>query len=451
MSDNNHHIPSSASDSYCVKQDALNSMAIDAYIYGFPLVLMDVTKKVMLASESQLNQFLHERAFPDPQYTTIIRPNVDTLYSMAWLDLSREPIVLHVPETHNKYYLMEFLDAWSNVFASIGARTTGTGEGVYVITGPHWNGMIPRGLIRIEAPTNTVWVIGRTQTNGANDYPIVHTMQDQYALFPLSSWGKGSTQNKIEYQKKQMGLNPVNQITYMNAATFFQTMMKAMYMNPSWIENPETNRTLAALDLVPSRTFNFCNLSSSVVHALEQAVDVGPRLIKAEAAKKYSEENINGWTLFINGMGYYGVDYMQRAIIAMTGIGANIPQDSVYAPAFLDANERPLAGYNNYIIHFDKGQLPPVNAFWSITVYNDQGYLVKSPMNRYAISPHLGKLNYNVDGSLTIFIGNASPKKDHIANWLPAPKGSFNLILRMYWPKYIVLNGRWMPPAIIRI
>jgi len=121
---------------------------------------MDVTKKIMLASESQLNQFFNERTFPDPQYTTIIRPNVDTLYSMAWIDLSREPIVLHVPDTHSKYYLMEFLDAWSNVFVSIGARTTGTGEGFYVITGPQWNGMIPRGIIRIEAPTNTVWVIG---------------------------------------------------------------------------------------------------------------------------------------------------------------------------------------------------------------------------------------------------------------------------------------------------
>ena len=142
---------------------------------------------------------------------------------------------------------------------------------------------------------------------------------------------------------------------------------------------------------------------------------------------------------------------MQRAIIAMTGIGANIPQDSVYAPAFLDANERPLVGYNNYIIHFDKGQFPPVNAFWSITVYNDQGYLVKNPMNRYAISPHLGKLNYNIDGSLTIFIGNTSPKKDYIANWLPAPESSFNLILRMYWPKHVVLNGLWKPPAIIRL
>lgn len=448
----NYYIPS-ADSNYCVKQDVLNSMALEAYIYGYPLVLMDVTKNIMLASESYINQFLNERAFPDPQYTTIIRPNVDTLYSMAWLDLSKEPIVLYVPDTHRRYYLMEFLDAWSNVFASIGARTTGTWEGAYAITGPQWNGMLPEGIIRVEAPTNTVWVIGRTQTNGPKDYPMVHAIQDHYALVPLSSWGKFDNQYKIDYRKKQMNLNinPVNQITNMNPATFFQIMTKAMYRNPPWIENPTMNKKLTALDLLPSQTFNFFNLSPSVAHALKLAVDFGPRFIKAQAARKYTKNNINGWALLLRDIGFYGVDYLQQAIVAMTGIGANLPHDSVYAPAFIDANETPLVGGNNYIIHFDNGQFPPVNAFWSIALYNAKGYLVKNSINRYAISPHLSKLNYNADGSLTIFVGNVSPGKGYITNWLPAPKNSFNLILRMYWPKQVVLNGQWKPPAIIRI
>ena len=428
---NNYYLPPLASDYYGIKQDALNSLALDAYIYGFPLVLLDVSKNIMLTSGAELNQFSNERAFPDPQYTTIIRPNVDTLYSMAWLDLSRQPLILSVPDTHGKYYLMEFMDAWSNVFASIGARTTGTAEGTYAITGPQWNGILKAGMIRIAAPTDMVWVIGRTQTNGPQDYPIVHAIQNQYTLVPLSHWGKIDTQYNMECPKKPLNLNPVDQIIAMDATTFFQIMLKAMYINPPWIENPAMNRTLTALGLVPSRTFHFCNLNPSIAHALELAAEFGPRWINAQAAKKYANHNINGWGVLSTGLGFYGVDYMQQAIVAMTGIGANLPHDSVYAPAFIDANEIPLRGDNNYMIHFEHRQLPPVNAFWSITAYNHQGYLVENPIHRYAISPHLGKLHYDIDGSLTMFIGKSTPQKDHLANWLPVPKHSFNLILRM--------------------
>jgi hypothetical protein len=447
----NYFIPSAWPDYCCAKQAELNFMALDAYIYGYPLVLMDVTKNIMLANGSRLNQFLNERSFPNPQYTTIVRPNVDTLYSMAWLNLSKEPVVLCVPNTHNRYYLMEFLDAWTNVFASFGARTTGTRPGAYAITGPKWNGMLPEGIIRIEAPTNTVWVIGRTQTNGPKDYPIVHAIQDQYTLVPLSCWGKLDTQYKRDTEINQLHINPADQVANMNAAAFFQIMMKAMHKNPPWIKDPTMYRKLAALGLVPDKGFVFFNLNPSAEHALELAVYYGPRVIEAEASKKYIQNNNDGWALLINDIGFYGTDYLQRAVVAMTGIGANLPRDSIYASAFTDINKIPLAGYNDYIIRFEAGLFPPVNAFWSITVYNDKGYLVENPIKRYAISPHLNKLTYNADGSLDIFIGNVSPGKNRIANWLPAPKGSFNLILRMYWPKQSVLNGQWKPPGIIRI
>ena len=166
---NNDYIPLGESDDCYVKQEMLNFMAID------------ITKKIMLSSGSHMNDFLNERVLPNSNYTTIVRPNVDTLYSQAWLDLSQQPVVLYVPATHNRYYLMEFLDAWTNVFASIGARTTGTAAGAYAIAGPQWNGMLPEGIMRVDAPTNTVWVIGRTQTNGPSDYSTVHAIQDRYA------------------------------------------------------------------------------------------------------------------------------------------------------------------------------------------------------------------------------------------------------------------------------
>jgi hypothetical protein len=429
----------------------LHLMAIDAYVYGYPLVLINVTKKAMLANGSHLNQFLNERTFPTPQFTTIIRPNVDTLYSMAWLDLSIEPIILYVPETDHQYYLMELLDAWTNVFASIGTRTTGSREGAYAITGPKWNGLLPEGVIRVEAPNNTVWIIGRTQTNGLKDYPKVYTIQNQYDLITLSCWGKPAAQYTGDEGQKQMPINSADLVAKMDAATFFQTMMMAMNENPTWIADPEINCKLTALGLVPDKTFDFYSLRPSIKQALQYAVTYGPIHIRVKAEETYLQNNSNGWTLLFKNMGFYGADYMKRAIVAMTGIGANLPQDSVYAPAFTDVHQIPLVGNNNYMIHFNQGQLPPVNAFWSLSLYNDKGFLVENPINRYAISPHLSKLNYNINGSLDILIGKELPGIDYLTNWLPASNGPFNLVLRMYWPQQLILSGEWLPPLIKKI
>ncbi len=432
----------------------LSLWAIEAYIYGYPLVLMEVTKRMMLASGSRLNQFLNERSFPTSQYTTIVRPNVDTLYSMAWLDLSIEPLILSLPDTNQRYYLMELLDAWTNVFASIGKRTTGSQAGAFAITGPGWNGMLPEGIIQVESPTDTVWIIGRTQTNGPQDYPIVHAIQNNFVLILLSclshwGWGKPSAPySGNDSGKNPRNINPADQIAKMDAASFFQTMMLAMNMNPPWIADPQMERKLLALDLIPGQTFNFGGLPSPVKRVLQYAVAYGPILIQAEAGKAYLANNRNGWTVLRSGMGFYGADYLKRAVIAMTGIGANLPQDSVYAPAFMDADGKPLTGNNTYLIHFENGRLPPVNAFWSITLYNEQGFLAENPFHRYAVSPHLSPLHYNADGSLDILIGNEIPEKNMLTNWLPAPAGPFNLILRMYWPEREILNGEWNPPPI---
>jgi hypothetical protein len=451
----NNSCNQSAKTNYFFENSAeLESIAMDAYIYGYPLVLVNITKAGMLANGSCINQFLNQRVFPNPKFTTIVRPNVDTLYSMAWLDLSRAPIVLHVPNTHNRYYLMEFLDAWTNVFASLGARTTGTKERKFVIVGPEWDGILPEGVTKIQAPTNTVWIIGRTQTNGVKDYPIVHKIQDKYTLTTFNAWentifyGDNTRQDQMNFNEQA---SPAEQVANMDAATFFQIMMTTMYMNPPSIEDPIINKKLTVLGLIPNRKFNFCNLSPSIQRALAYSVQYGPKEIKAEGAQNYIKNNNNGWNSILNNIGYYGVHYMLRAIIAMTGIGANLPQDSIYSTAFSDKDGKALKGSNQYMIHFDKEELPPVNAFWSITLYNTKGFLVNNTINRYAISPHLRNLTYNSNGSLDIFIQNQSPGKNKNSNWLPAPKGLFNLILRMYWPKQPVLNGEWQPPGIIKI
>lgn len=446
----NHGVFTMDPDDFHGKQAALDLMALDAYIYGYPLVLLDVTQRIMLTGGLQPNQFLHERSFPTPQYTTIVRPNVDTLYSMAWLDLGREPVVLQVPDTHNRYYLMELLDAWTNVFASIGARTTGTKAGVYAITGPEWNGVLPEGIFRVASPTNTVWVIGRTQTNGPQDYPSVHAIQNRYRLMPLRCWGSPQPPPRDCSGENQHKVNPADLVANMDATAFFQTMAAAMVRNPPWIEDPAMNRKLAALGIAPAATFHFDSLSPAARRAFQAAVAIGPGRIKAETVRNYAQNNIHGWITGRKGMGFYGADYGQRAMIAMAGIGANLPQDAVYALSLLDAAGEQLAGYHHYVLHFSGRQLPPVNAFWSLTLYNDQGYLAANPLNRYAISPHLHRLHYNRDGSLDLFIGNDPPREGAPDNWLPAPRGSFNLVLRMYWPDQQIITGRWNPPPLLR-
>lgn len=428
---------------------ALDFLALDAYIYGYPLMLTEATKKTMLANGARINQFLHERSFPDPGYTTIVRPNVDTLYSMAWLDLAPEPVVLWLPETYGRYYLMELLDPWTNVFASLGARTTGTGQGAYAITGPGWNGRLPEGMARIDSPGDTVWIIGRTQTNGPADYPPVHAIQNGYILVPLSRWGKFFTARDSGQDSKSMNENPADWVAALDGATFFQLMMTAMGQNPPWIKDPRMKEKLAVLGLEPG-SFAFSSLSPTVKAALELAGGFGPRLIAAEAAGLYGATGKGGWRVLRRNTGFYGADYLLRAIVALAGIGANLPQDSVYAPAFADSAGKPLDGQNSYRIHFGKDRLPPVLAFWSITLYNQEGYLAENPLHRYAVSPHLGSLAYNDDGSLDIFVGPAAPGVNLLPNWLPAPSGNFNLVLRLYWPGRPVLDGRWQQPPIVK-
>ena len=431
----------------------LQSMAIDAYIYGYPLVLSDITKRNGLSSVAQINRFYNERAFTTPSFNQVVRPNVDTLYSAAWLDLSQGPMILHVPNTNNRYYVLAMLDPWTNVFASVGARTTGTNEGFFVIVGPSYRGVLPSYVTKIYSPNNTIWIIGRTQTNGSKDYPAVHYIQDNYKLIPLLKPNILSATSLSEQQIIISQSSPKDQVANMSADAFFNTMMTAMYMNPPYtsIQSPEMSEKLRVLDLIPSKDFDFEKLNPLIQHALEYAAKNGPKVIEAAGIKIFKDTEVTDWSILLDNIGSYGTDYTQRAVVAMSLLGANIPQDSVYGYNFVDRTGKSLNGSNNYIIHFNSGQLPPVNAFWSITLYNTEGFLVENLLNRYAISPHLGKLNYNPDGSLDIFVQNASPGEKMESNWLPSPKSLFNLMLRMYWPKSPVLSRHWQPPVIVQM
>lgn len=438
-----------------ISEKLAHDLGVEGYIYGYPLVLMDATRQVGTnvpnagENAAPINQLGQKRSFPDDTFTTVVSPNADTLYSFAFLDLSKEPMVLSVPEMGNRYYLMEMLDAWTNVFASPGTRTTGSRKADFAIVGPQWSGTLPAGVQEIKSPTNLVWIIGRTQTNGQSDYSAVHTIQDKYKLTPLSAWGKAYTppDNVAVTTTVDMKTPPVEQIFKMDAATFFGRLNALMRDNPPLPADAEAIKRFAGVGIGPGRTFDLKGLDPAVAKGVEASVGDAQAKIIGEAKKPHGK-TINGWE-FMDNLGNYGTDYLWRAVVALVGLGANLPEDAVYPRATKDADGRPFNGANQYEIRFATGQLPPVAAFWSITMYNSKQFFEKNPINRYAIGDR-DKLNFNSDGSLSLYLQNESPGKDKESNWLPAPKDSFNLFMRLYWPKKEILASNWKPPAVVR-
>jgi hypothetical protein len=427
-----------------------------AYIYGYPLVLMDQTRRVMtnVASpeangRAPINQFAYVMKFPTPEMKDVVQPNVDTLYSIAWLDLSDGPIVLHLPDTNGRYYLMEILSGWTNVFASLGSRTTGTCEGNFAIVGPNWSGEIPEGMREIKSPTNMVWIIGRTKTDGPSDYKAVNAIQKQYRLTPLRSWGKSYTPPTGMRVNSQIDMktSPAEQVAAMDAQTFFNRLALLLKDNPPSEEDSRMVAKLARIGIVPGEPFEFGKLDATTRRGLERGDRFAREKIDPRSMDTGTE--VNGWKIGLK-YGDYGTDYMTRATVAKAGLGANLAKDAVYPFTDVDAEGKRLNGSNRYILHFDRDQLPPVNAFWSLTMYDDHYFLVDNPINRYALSSWM-QFKCNEDGSLDLYIQRESPGKDLESNWLPAPRGEFYLTMRLYWPKQEVLDGAWTPPPVKQI
>jgi hypothetical protein len=353
-----------------VTADEAEKIAVDAYIYGYPLVLMDVTKKVSTnvpkaeGEKAPVNQICHLRAFPDYTFTDVVSPNADTLYSIAWLDLASEPIVLSVPDVGKRYYLMPLLDAWTNVFASPGTRTTGNRRGDFAVVGPGWKGNLPAGIQEIKSPTKMVWLLGRTQTDGQDDYANVHGIQDHYVLTPLSAWGKLYTPpaNMPVETGIDMRTPPADQVARMDAATFFARLNVLMKENPPAAADENALKRFAAIGVEPGIPFDLTSQDSAVAKGLERGVRTAQAKITAEAGKPHGKI-VNGWQVMSN-TGSYGTNYPWRAVVALIGLGANLPEDALYPRATTDVAGQPLTGEHRYVVRFPKGQLPPVGAFW---------------------------------------------------------------------------------------
>lgn len=433
-----------------------DSSAKDLYVFAYPLLLMEVTRQQQTAVSTPqgirapTGQFGHARAFLDDTFEAVVSPNADTLYSSAFLDLGDGPVVLSLPDTHGRYYLMPMYDAWSNVFASPGARTTGTSAGEYAIVGPGWTGALPGGLQRIDSPTENVWIIGRTQTNGDDDYAFVHSIQDRISLTPLNSWGADYTPPTSVPVDPNADLvtAPVDQLARMTPESFWTLFAKLLRDNPPATADGPMCARLADAGIGTRKPFDWNELTAGQRAVLTQATVDGLATVEREGHTPPVEIK-NTWAMAY-GLGDYGTNYQLRAAIAWVGLGANLSQDAIYPFTRVDHEGEPLSGEHRYVMHFDRDELPPVNGFWSLTLYNDRQFFVKNPINRCAIGDR-DQLAYSDDGSLELFIQHESPVAERASNWLPAPEGTFNLIMRLYWPQQHVLDGTWVPPRVTRV
>ncbi|MDD1703049.1 MAG: DUF1254 domain-containing protein [Methanoregula sp.] len=444
----------SAAKTPVLTEEQAEEIGENVYVYAYPLVTMEMSRRILTNVEvpnasgsAPMNQFANKQELPDPGYKAVVRLNEDTLYSTAWLDLSREPIVLSVPDTGGRYYLMPVFSGWTDVIASPGKRTTGTGAGNFAITGPGWNGTLPANVSEIKSPTNLVWILGRTQTNGSADYDAVHAIQAQYTLTPLSSFGKPYTPPKGTVDPSvDMETATIDQVNGMNASAYFSLFATLLVTNPPAAADAPMVEEMAKIGIVPGQDFNMSNLDPAVAAGLTSVPRAGQERIFANISK-LGTMTPSGWDISYD-LGEYKTRYDIRAATAYAGLGANIAEDAVYPSVTVDRNGNRLNGTHNYVLHFNKTDLGVANAFWSVTMYDREGFFVPNPINRYAISSWM-PLDYNADGSLDLYIQATSPGADKESNWLPAPDGTFAPTMRIYWPKEQVLNGTWVPPAIV--
>ena len=438
-----------------ITPEEARAIAADAYTYFYPLVTMDVTRKQLTNVEAgkseiggPMNWFNNVAAFPTADMKAVVRPNFDTLYSSGWLDLTKEPVIVSAPDTGGRYYLLPMLDMWSNVFASPGWRTTGTQAGNFIITPPGWNGAVPTGITRIDAPTPYVWIIGRTKTDGPPDYDAVHKIQAGYKITPLSEWGSTPKPVQVKIDPSiDMKTPPKVQVDTMAADKYFTYAAELLKLHPPHITDQPIVAQMKRIGIEPGKSFDFASLDPAVQKAIEQAPADSQKLMTWKVATL--ARVANGWSMNTDTMGVYGNYYLKRAIVAQEGLGANLPEDAIYPLNLADNSGKPLDGANKYTIHFDKGATPPVDAFWSVTLYDSEGFQVANSLNRFAVSSWM-PFKTNPDGSLDLYIQNESPGADNEANWLPAPKGPFNLTMRLYAPKADALTGKWNPPAVTR-
>jgi len=435
-------------------------VAIEGYIYAYPLVTMELTRRVLTnvekpeATRAPMGQVLRVRTYPPVDDHTVTAPNADTLYTVIWLDVSKEPWVVSIPDMRGRFFLFPMLDGWTNVFEDPGKRTTGTGPQQYAITGPGWSGTLPKGVTEYKSPTGIVWVLGRIYCTGTpDDYKAVHALQDKVSAVPLSAYGKpyAPEPGKVD-PATDMKTAVRDQVNAMDATAYFKLFAELLKTNPPAAEDAPMVAKLAKIGIVPGQDFDAARLDPAVARGVASAPKPAQDKImewlkEGVVAGDFKLER--GW-LFTTKTGLYGTNYRQRALVTAIGLGANRPQDAVYPTSEGPDILKKYGGERKYVMHFEKGEMPPVKGFWSLTMYDGSYFFVPNALNRYTLSQR-NKFKMNKDGSVDLYIQQESPGKDMEANWLPAPPGQFILMLRLYWPTETppsLLDSTWKIPEV---
>lgn len=432
--------PEPPSEQFKAREQLAYTLGVLAYIYGFPLVKMEQMRQQSLAqSGASVNEFRHRRRLQTHQDRIVVSPNNDTVYSSAWLDLAQEPLVLHLADAQGRYCTYAFYDAWTNNFKVISRRQAREAAG-YAIVGPQWKGALPKGVTRIEAPTNAVWLLVRTLITDDKDWPGVIALQDAIRLQTLSQWD-----SKTPPAKNQAPA-PTNQAR--SPLAFFEQLGDLLQRNPPPASDAALLNQFALIGLSVKNGFAAAQLNEATKAGLQRALPAARQIITASRADQ-SLPRVNGWLVVTRG-GTFGDEYLFRAYVAEKGIGQLIPAEASYLTTDLDGDGQLLNGANKYVLRFAKGQLPPAREFWSLTLYAADFFFIENLINRYAIGDRTRGLKYDADGSLTIYLQHEAPPGNE-SNWLPAPKRDFNLSLRAYLPKPELLNNRYQPPAVQRV
>jgi hypothetical protein len=432
-------------------------LASDAYVYGYPLVTMEMTRRVITnvaapeGTRAPMGQIIKLRKYPDANFKDVTAPNADTLYTTAFFDVGKEPWVLSLPDMKDRYALFPMLDGWTTVFQVPGKRTTGTAAQTYAITGPGWKGSLPAGVKEYKSPTGIVWLLGRIYCTGTpEDYDAVHRLQDECKLVPLSSYGKpytpppGTVDASIDMKTAVR-----EQVNKLDAVAYFTLLCRLMKDNPPAAADAPQLAKFAKIGIVPGQDFDAGKLKADFAKRIPE-VSFDRIMLQFKVNKDVKDENGFAYT---TKTGIYGTDYLMRALVTAIGLGANRPQDAVYPTSQKDADGKAYSGANKYVMHFAKGQLPPAKGFWSLTMYNSAYFFVDNPLARYSISARQN-LKTNPDGSTDLYIQKDSPGKDKESNWLPAPSGDFILMLRLYWPSETspsIISGSWKVPAAQKV
>jgi len=431
------------------REEYAYTQGVQAFVFGFPWMYLPtlrylwttVPRDPVRTPYAPLNQFWHMRNLTDASYRDGGSPNNDTLYSIAWLDVSSEPVILTHPDMGERYFTFELAGIDSDNFAYAGMRATGSAAGSFAIIGPGWDGELPAGVAALPASrTSAVLVMGRTLVDGPDDVPNVTALQDQYFLTPVSLWGtdEAAPDNRDVWPPFSADAD---------ALASWKTMNKAMAENPPGRHDDIVN-AWSGIGLGPGLDVDAQD--DATKRGLARASVAGRELIGAAMLDGLGTVR-NGWRFPPPTFGRAGdgKDFLLRAAVqCLGGIIANDPVESIYPTTAVDSAGNALAGGESYEIHFKAGELPPVGVFWSLTLYSLDTNFVDNPINRYSIGDRTPGVAYNDDGGLTLNVQSRPPATGD-SNWLPSPPSEpFYLVLRLYLPKDEAVNGTWAPPPV---